>query len=135
MPSTPLSKARLFPTGGHGGPPKQSLETPSILPAGPVGFGATGSPPSLLEMRRAPGPGDGDPLTDGVAVLPDEHPLQQLLVSLRVAGPVFLHILVHTVLQRARAVLGIHVGHLQDRARDDHESILGGGAGRGGDRH
>ena len=88
-----------------------------------------------LEMRRAPGPGDGDPLTDGVAVLPDEHPLQQLLVSLRVAGPVLLHILVHTVLQRARAVLGIHVGHLQDRARDDHESILGGGAGRGGDRH
>lgn len=58
-PSTLLSKARLFPTGGHGGLPRQSPQTPSILPAGPVGFGATGGRPSLVEMRRAPGPGDG----------------------------------------------------------------------------
>lgn len=28
VPSTPLSKSRLFPTGGHGRLPRQSLQTP-----------------------------------------------------------------------------------------------------------
>lgn len=46
--------------------------------------------------------------------LPHEHPLQQLLVALRVAGPVLLDIFVHAVPQSARAVFGVYTGHLHD---------------------
>lgn len=48
-----------------------------------------------------------------VRALPHEHALQQLPVPLRVAGPVLLQAFVHAVLQRARAILGVHTGHLQ----------------------
>lgn len=45
--------------------------------------------------------------------LPREHALQQLPVPLRVARPVLLQAFVHAVLQCARAILGVHTGHLQ----------------------
>lgn len=45
--------------------------------------------------------------------LPHEHALQQLPVPLRVARPVLLQAFVHAVLQCARAILGVHTGHLQ----------------------
>lgn len=69
-------------------------------------FGTRHHQPSTL--RSTPGPGE--------VALPDKHALQQLLVPLGVARPVLLHILVHTVLQCASTILGIHVGHLLEEA-------------------
>lgn len=66
-----------------------------------------------------------------VHALPHEHTLQQLLVTLRVAGPVLLHIFVHAVLQCARAILGVHTGHLQHIQLSLTVTACGGS--RGGD--